>query len=186
MDDKEKFFAGEVYTCTDELVEISIKNKRIVQRYNEIFYFDQEAGRELLSQVLVNADVKTMNVCPVFACDFGFNIYGGENAFINNNCTILDTAPVYLGKNLFMGPHCQIYAPMHPLDHVKRAAKLEWGEPIRIGDDCWLGGGVIICPGVTIGDRVVIGAGSVVTKDIPSDSIVAGNPAKPIKSTAKI
>lgn len=116
-----------------------------------------------------------------FRCDYGCNIFLGEDCFINFNCTILDEAKVTIGKNAFLGPNVSIYTACHPLDTDKRNRFIEWAEPVTIGDNVWIGGGVTILPGVTIGDNVVIGAGAVVTKDIPSNVVAGGNPAKVIK-----
>ena len=107
-----------------------------------------------------------------------------SGGFINYNCTILDTARIYLGKNILIGPNVQLYAPMHPIDYRERATGAEHGEPITIGDDCWIGGGAVICPGVTIGDRCIVAAGAVVTKDVPDDSMVGGSPARNIGKLA--
>ena len=101
----------------------------------------------------------------------------GEGVFINANCTFLDGGGISIGDHTLIGPNCQLYTPHHPTDYLERRKPVETGKAIRIGDDCWLGGGVIVCPGVTIGNRCIIAAGSVVTRDIPDDSLAAGNPA---------
>lgn len=116
-----------------------------------------------------------------FRCDFGCNIHVGENFFANFNLTVLDEAEVRIGNNAFIGPNVSIYTACHPLDAPTRNTFAEWAEPVTIGDNVWIGGGVTILPGVTIGDNVVIGAGSVVCRDLPSDCVAAGNPAKVIK-----
>jgi len=101
--------------------------------------------------------------------------------FFNFNCTVLDIAKVKIGNRVLIGPNTQLYTVMHPINPIERSTGLEYGKPIVIGDDVWIGGGVIICPGVKIGDRTVIGAGSVVTKDMPSDVVAAGNPCRVIR-----
>lgn len=116
-----------------------------------------------------------------FRCDFGCNIHVGENFFANFNLTVLDEAEVRIGNNAFIGPNVSIYTACHPLDAPTRNTFAEWAEPVTIGDNVWIGGSVTILPGVTIGDNVVIGAGSVVCRDLPSDCVAAGNPAKVIK-----
>lgn len=116
-----------------------------------------------------------------FRCDFGCNIHVGENFFANFNLTVLDEAEVRIGNNAFIGPNVSIYTACHPLDAPTRNTFAEWAEPVIIGDNVWIGGSVTILPGVTIGDNVVIGAGSVVCRDLPSDCVAAGNPAKVIK-----
>lgn len=120
-------------------------------------------------------------VNQLFRCDFGCNIHVGENFFANFNLTVLDEAEVRIGNNAFIGPNVSIYTACHPLDAPTRNTFAEWAEPVTIGDNVWIGGSVTILPGVTIGDNVVIGAGSVVCRDLPSDCVAAGNPAKVIK-----
>ena len=175
--EKEKMLAGELYTPYDsELQQMHQQALALVEQYNKESFVNCLEENPLLGKLLPNAH-PTVRIQPPFLCDFGFLIYGGENGFINYGCTILDTAPITLGKNILIGPNVQIYAPIHPYDYTTRATGVEHGEAITIGDDCWIGGGVVICPGVTIGNRCIIGAGSVVVKDIPDDSFAAGNPA---------
>lgn len=120
-------------------------------------------------------------VQPPFYCDYGTNIIAGDNVFFNFNCVVLDVNQVKIGSRTLFGPNVQIYTATHPINYKERATGLEFAKPITIGEDVWIGGSVIICPGVTIGHRTVIGAGSVVTKDIPSDVFAAGNPCKVIR-----
>ena len=182
--EKEKMQAGETYYAFDpELMELHRDCLKWVEEYNRTYFRDYTQGGELLRKFLPNAHPSLVIQAP-FWCDFGFNIYGGENGFINYNCTILDTAQIYLGKNILIGPNVQLYAPMHPIDYRERATGAEHGEPITIGDDCWIGGGAVICPGVTIGDRCIVAAGAVVTKDVPDDSMVGGSPARIIRKLA--
>jgi len=123
-------------------------------------------------------------VRPPFHCDFGYNIRLGDNVFMNYNCVILDINEVSIGDRTQIGPMVQIYAADHPRDAKSRAAGLEFGRPVTIGVDVWIGGGAIIVPGVSIGDGAVIGAGSVVTRDVPPGATVAGNPARRIDKGA--
>jgi maltose O-acetyltransferase len=116
-----------------------------------------------------------------FYCDYGCNIEVGERFFANFNFTVLDEAMVRIGDDVFIGPNVSIYTACHSTDPVKRNSRQEWAEPVTIGNNCWIGGSVVILPGVTIGDNVTIGAGSVVTKDIPSNTVAVGNPCKVVK-----
>jgi maltose O-acetyltransferase len=135
-----------------------------------------ERRRELLGQLLGGGAGDAL-IQPPFFCDYGFNIELGERVYFNFNCVVLDVCKVRIGAFTLFGPAVQIYTATHPLDAVARR-KLESGRPITIGADCWIGGGAIILPGVTIGDRAVIGAGSVVTRDVPADVMAAGNPCR--------
>ena len=130
--------------------------------------------RERLAHVGAGAVIR-----PPFHCDFGYNIRLGDGVFLNFNCVILDVVEVEIGDRTQVGPAVQIYAADHPRDAETRASGLEFGRPVRIGSDVWIGGGAIILPGVTIGDGAVIGAGSVVTRDVGAGITVAGNPARP-------
>lgn len=128
-------------------------------------------------EALIPGIPKSSSVNPPFHCDHGHGIHIGEDTFINYDAVILDAGNVYIGSRCKIGPRCQIYTPQHPIDHTTRNLGVETAYTTTIGDDCWLGGGVIVCPGVTIGARSVIAAGSVVIRDIPEDSVAAGNPA---------
>lgn len=119
---------------------------------------------------------------PPFHCDYGSNIILGDKVYFNFNCVILDCAAVTIGSNVCFGPAVQIYTATHPLNAIERRAGLEFAKSIEIADDVWIGGGAIICPGVRIGARSVIGAGSVVTRDVPADVIAAGNPCRALRT----
>lgn len=122
------------------------------------------------------------SIQPPFFCDYGTNISLGEKVFFNFNCVVLDVMRVTIGDNVLFGPAVQIYTATHPINAAERRTWLESAKPVNIGSDVWVGGGAIICPGVTIGDRTVIGAGSVVSKDIPADVVAAGNPCRVIRT----
>ena len=116
-------------------------------------------------------------IVPPFYCDHGHGIRLGEQVFVNAGCTFLDGAYITIGDYTLIGPDVRIYTPHHPMDYQARRLPQEYAYPVTIGRDCWIGGGTVICPGVRIGDRVVIGAGSVVVNDLPDDCMAAGNPA---------
>lgn len=173
--------AGELYRSADpELVADAERAQRLLSQYNATSGETMEARLVLLRQLCRSVGEGTV-IRPLFACDYGYNIRLGRNAFINFNCVFLDCAPIEIGDNLQMGPAVQIYTAAHPLEADVRRSGLEYARPIRIGNDVWIGGGAIILPGVTIGDRSVIGAGSVVVHDVPAAKVVAGNPARIIR-----
>ena len=136
-------------------------------------------ARAILQELIPNSG-NNLYIEPPFHCDYGYNIFCGDNVYFNVNCVVLDCAKISIGSNVFFGPGVQLYTATHPLDFELRKT-LENASPISIGDDCWIGGNSIILPGITIGKGCVIGAGSVVTKDIPDNSLAVGNPAKVIK-----
>lgn len=176
--EKAKMLAGELYRSADpELVADTRRAQHVLTRYHATS--DEETGKRvtLLRELLGSFGDGTV-IRPLFACDYGYNIRLGRNAFINFNCVFLDCAPIEIGDNLQMGPAAQLYTAAHPLETDVRRSGLEYARPIRIGNDVWIGGGAIILPGVTIGDRSVIGAGSVVVRDVPAAKVVAGNPAR--------
>ena len=141
----------------------------------------QVAEREAVIRRLLGRTGKNVSIVSPFYCDYGYNIETGENFFMNMNCVILDGAKVTFGDNVFVAPGCGFYTAGHPLDAERRNDGLEYALPIRIGNNVWIGAQVCILPGVTIGDNSVIGAGSVVTKDIPSGVLAAGNPCRVIR-----
>ena len=178
MNAKEKMLAGLPFDTHDaDLGREREKATRLLQKLNTITLFDG-AYREILRELLPNTTTECL-IRPPFFCGYGYNIYIGEGGFINFNCVMLDGAPIRIGNNVLIGPAVQIYTFHHPIDHLERR-EVEICRPVTIGDDCWIGGGAIILPGVTIGPKSVIGAGAVVTKDVPEGGVVAGNPARPI------
>ena len=171
--------AGEMYRPDDaELVADLAANARWLARYNASLGEPPSVQHALLSERLARVG-KGAVIRPPFFCDYGFNIELGEGAFLNFNCVILDVVEVTIGERTQIGPAVQIYAADHPRDAATRRAGLEFGRPVRIGSDVWIGGGAIILPGITIGDGAIIGAGSVVTRDVDEGQTVAGNPARP-------
>lgn len=175
--EKEKMIAGESYIAADAtLVSERIKAKQLLHRLNVTEFVVTEKTQQVLQELIPHAG-KNLYIEPPFHCDYGYNIFCGDNVYFNVNCVVLDVTPVTIGSNVFMGPAVQLYTATHPLNAIERRTT-ESGKPITIGDDCWIGGGAILCPGVTIGSRCVIGAGAVVTKNIPDDSLAVGNPAR--------
>jgi maltose O-acetyltransferase len=178
--EKEKMLAGELYDSGDPTLKAERRQARLLLRQLNIdHYGDRAAQRPIVAALLPNA-APTIYIEPPFFCDYGYNIYMGENVYFNFNCVLLDVAPIHIGPHTMFGPYVQIYTATHPLDAAERRKGPEYAKPITIGADCWIGGGAIICPGVTIGDRAIVGAGAVVTKDVPADAIVGGNPARPL------
>lgn len=179
--EKEKMLAGEPYNGFDpQLVAERTRARELCQALTALPP-SHDAERAALLEQLFGA-ATNVYVTPPFYCDYGRHITLGRNVYFNFNCVILDVAPVEIGDNVLFGPAVQVYTATHPLDADERRSGIESGEPIAIGDDVWIGGGAILCPGVTIGARSVIGAGSVVTRDIPADVFAAGNPCRVVRS----
>lgn len=178
--EKEKMHDGEIYYANDKiLIAERTFAKKLLHKLNVTEYLMNGNARQILRQLLPNAH-KKIYIEPPFHCDYGYNIYSGENVYFNVNCVILDTMKVEIGNDVFFGPGVQIYTATHPLDAIERRS-VEFSKPVSIGNDCWIGGNAVICPGVKIGNGCVIGAGAVVTKDIPNNSLAVGNPAKVIR-----
>ena len=156
------------------------KAKDLCFEYNNIKPSDTNKREELIKK-LFGKTGKNITVQSNFQCDYGYNIQVGENFYMNHNCVILDGAKVEFGNNVFIAPNCGFYTAGHPIDYKMRNKGLEYAKPIRVGNNVWFGGNVVVLPGVTIGDNVVIGAGSIVNKDIPSNVVAVGNPCKVIK-----
>lgn len=181
MTEKERMIAGLPYLSNDpQLVEDRWAAKRAWYRFNMMSPDEFAEGQEILRN-LFGAVGKGMFIEPTFRCDYGYNIYIGDNFYSNYNLIILDIAPVRIGNNVMIAPNVGIYTAGHPVHPVARKSGYEYGAPITIGNDVWIGAHTVINPGVTIGDNSVIGAGSVVTKDIPANCIAAGNPCKVIR-----
>jgi maltose O-acetyltransferase len=180
--EREKMIAGELYDPLDpELVAARTRARDLIQKLNATSEAHQDERRRLTTELFA-AGGDDVWIQPPFFCDYGWNISLGRRVFFNFNCVILDVCPVRIGDNALIGPAVQVYTATHPLDHEVRRKWLEFGKPVQIGSDVWVGGAAVICPGVTIGSRVVIGAGSVVTRDIPDGVFAAGNPCRVIRS----
>lgn len=180
MTEKEKMLAGQLYNAADtELKELRCQSRLKMTEFNN----ELDGGER--SHLLKNWFGKTgQNIYMEarFVCDYGSNIYVGENFYANFNTTMLDVCEIRIGDNAMFGPNCQLLTPLHPLDAQERISGLEYGAPITIGGNVWLGGGVTILPGVTLGDNVVVGAGAVVTKSFGDNIVLGGNPARIIKT----
>lgn len=172
----EKMRNKELYSFADEEITESIRHAQVLCAQLRNISIHDSNYREMMEE-LIPGFPKSSTICPPFHCDHGSGIVLGENVFINYNATMLDSGYIRIGKNTKVGPNCQFYTPNHPINYLERRKPQETAYPIIVGEDCWIGGGVVVCPGVTIGDRCIIAAGSVVTKDIPSDSLAAGCPA---------
>lgn len=179
--EKDKMLAGELYDPLDpQLCEERQRCRDLCQELNATRETQQEERQRILTALLGRETDAWIQ--PPFFCDYGTNIVLGSKVFFNFNCVVLDVMQVTIGNNVLFGPSVQIYTATHPISAVERRKWLEFAKPITIGSDVWVGGGAIICPGVTIGDRSVIGAGSVVTRDIPADVFAAGNPARVVRA----
>jgi len=181
MTEKEKMLAGELYDPLDQQLCDERRRARLLLKSINDSRDDQTEERACLIKELIPSASRSVTIEPPFYCDYGSNIILGEKIFFNFNCVILDVALVKIGSGVLFGPNVQIYTATHPLSANERKTGLESGKAIEIGDDVWIGGGAIVCPGVKIGKRSVIGAGSVVTRDIPSEVFAAGNPCRVLR-----
>lgn len=181
--EQEKMMAGEPYDAhCKEMIDIRTKIKHILHKLNVTEYYTDKF-QYTINELCPNSS-NNLHLEPPFYCDYGKNIYAADEVFINFGAVILDGAKVKIGRKTLIAPGVHIYTATHPLNIEERRV---WENclPVTIGEECWIGGHATICPGVTIGDRAVIGAGAVVTKDIPADTLAVGNPAKVIKELNK-
>lgn len=177
--EKQKMLAGQRYSAScPELVADSRRASEWMDRYNASQARSPAERHQLLQELLATVGEGVV-IRPPFYCDYGYNISLGRGVFMNFNCTILDVVAVSIGDLTQIGPGVQILPPDHPRDPVERRSGLEFGRPIHIGKNVWIGAGALIMPGVTIGDDAIIGAGSVVTRDVPAGATAVGNPAQP-------
>ncbi|EFL21076.1 CysE/LacA/LpxA/NodL family acetyltransferase [Streptomyces himastatinicus ATCC 53653] len=182
---KARMAGGLPYVSTEPaLMPYRERCARLLDAFNATALTDDEARQPILHELLGRVGPGGW-VMPRFLCEFGFFIELGAEIRINFDAVLLDCAPIVLGSRVWLAPRCQLYTADHDLDPGRRSAMWERARPITIGDDVWLGGGVIVLPGVTIGERTVVGAGSVVTKDLPADVIAAGNPARVIREVPR-
>lgn len=182
MSEREKMLAGELYDPLDPALCADRRRARLLCRELNRTGDDETSERARLLRALIPASGAGVCIEPPFYCDYGSNITLGDRVFFNFNCVVLDVAPVRIGSGVLFGPAVQIYAATHPLRAAERRTGLEAGKPVEIGDETWIGGGTIVCPGVRVGARCVIGAGSVVTRDIGDDVFAAGNPCRVVRA----
>lgn len=177
----QKMLSDELYNASDPLlVEMRSKARKLFSQYNSTRYDDLDQRKEIMQQLLGKLG-KNLDIQAPFYCDYGVHIFVGDHVFMNFNCIILDCAEVRLGNNVLFGPNVQVYTAYHPVNAMERIKGPELAAPITIQDNVWVGGGAIICKGTTIGENTTIGAGSVVTRDIPADVFAAGNPCRVIR-----
>lgn len=177
--------SGELYDASDKnLTEERLNTRLLLKKINDLAENQTEKKNRLLEELIPHKG-KNLFIQTPFYCDYGTNLELGEDVYFNFNCVVLDVMKVIIGSRTLIGPNVQIYTATHPMNYKERSSGLEFAKAISIGEDVWIGGGVIICPGIKIGDRTIIGAGSVVTKNIPSDMFAAGNPCKIIRKLEK-
>ena len=176
----ERMLAGDLYIADQEIEDLTRRSARLAEAYGRVALLDDEAARAILADLLGTLG-ECSGIRPPLHVDYAKNIHVRARTFVNFNLTALDVATIHIGDDCMIGPNVQLLTPTHPVEPQPRKDKLEGAKPIVIGDNVWLGGGVIVCPGVTIGENSVIGAGSVVTRDIPANVVAVGNPARVIR-----
>jgi maltose O-acetyltransferase len=183
---KAKMLAGELYLATDpQLVAEDRRAQELLFLFNATRPGADDERRVLLLDLFAGFGAGAV-LRPSFRCDYGSNISIGEDSFINYDCVFLDCNRITIGREVQIAPRVQIYTATHPLDPATRRSKLEFALPVTIEDGAWLGGGVIVCPGVTIGENTVVGAGSVVTRDLPAGVLAVGNPCRVLRRLDKL
>lgn len=181
MTEREKMISGLPYQAGDpELVSQRAACKDLCFAYNQLPPSHRTERRDLIRKIL-GRTCQHLHIEPAFWCDYGSNIEVGERFYVNHNCVILDCAPVRFGDHVMIGPNCGFYTAFHPIDPTQRSQGVEFAKPITIGSNVWFGGSCVVLPGVTIGDNCVIGAGSVVTRDIPANCVAVGNPCRVLR-----
>lgn len=179
---RERMLAGDLYIADDpELAAESLRAMKLTAEFNLTDPADSEARLGVLRELLGSLGEGT-EIRPPLHCDYGYQIHIGARTFINFNAVMLDVAPITIGDDVQVGPNVQFLTPTHPVEAEPRRAKFEAAQPITVGNNVWLGGGVIILPGVSIGENTVVGAGAVVTKDLPANVVAVGNPARVVRT----
>ena len=178
---RERMLRGELYVADDpDLAADHARAQRILDRYNATGH-DEQAERDELLRELLGSVGEGVVVKPAFRCDYGTYVSIGDGSFLNYDCVMLDIAPIVIGARCWLASCVQLLAATHPIDPIPRRDGWEYGAPITLADNVWLGGGVIVCPGVTIGEHTVVGAGAVVTRDLPAGVVAYGNPARVVR-----
>lgn len=178
---RERMLAGDLYLADDpDLVEAYLRAQDLTAAYNTTTARERDRRHELLGELL-GAVGEDTGIRPPLHVDYGSQVTIGARSFVNFGLVALDVAPIVIGDDVQIGPNVQLLTPLHPLEAGPRRDKWESARPIEIGDNVWLGGGVIVCPGVTIGANTVVGAGSVVTRDLPAGVLAVGNPARVVR-----
>ena len=172
---------GDFYVADDVLAAHTKRAVRLLSLYEQAHPTDPDIARYLLAQVIGSVG-EGVDIRPPLRVDYGHNITIGDGSWVNFGLTALDVAPIVIGQDVLIGPNCSLFTAIHPTEPGPRRAKWESAAPITLGDNVWLGGSVVVCPGVTIGENSIIGAGAVVTRDIPANSIAVGNPARVIRA----
>lgn len=179
---RERMLAGDLYIADDpELARDAARARTLMQRLDRLDLGDADGRRALLTELL-GAFGEGSEILPPFRCDYGYQTRVGARTFANFGLVCLDVAPVTIGDDVQIGPNVQLLTPTHPVEPGPRRDKWEAAKPITIGDNVWLGGGAIVCPGVSIGDNTVVGAGAVVTRNLPADVVAVGSPARVVKT----
>lgn len=172
---------GDFYVADDVLAAHTKRAVRLLSLYEQAHPTDPDIARYLLAQVIGSVG-EGVDIRPPLRVDYGHNITIGDGSWVNFGLTALDVAPIVIGQDVLIGPNCSLYTAIHPTEPGPRRAKWESSAPITLGDNVWLGGSVVVCPGVTIGENSIIGAGAVVTRSVPANSIAVGNPARVIRA----
>lgn len=180
MDNRTRRDSGMAYFADESVTAEMVTAKKAVRKYNECMPFDVEQGMKYLDEAGIRHK-GSMYFEPPFHCEYGSHIEIGEGFYANTGCVMLDVGRITIGDNVLFGPNVSLYTAGHPIHPESRKSGYEYGIPIKIGDNVWIGGSCVVLPGVTIGNNVVIGAGSVVTKDIPDNVCAAGNPCRVIR-----
>ena len=184
MDQYERMKAHQLYISDERVFEIQKRARRLTQQLNTMDRADFNGIAAVVRKLLGKCG-KGVFINPPFYCDYGDRIEIGDGGFVNYNCVFIDTSLIKIGANAFIAPNVSIYTAGHPVHPAARNTLFEYGMDVTVGDNCWIGGNTVICPGVTIGDNCVIGAGSVVTKDIPAWSVAAGNPCRVLRKVTE-